>query len=102
MMTMSGRSERERAALTLRLTARLGFRYRHRSGDFDSSGSCGSHAVLLTQGDEVRHWFSQDTSGFNGQARAQLRRDPNMPTGRPSSIACRSRTAFRRPWSGRP
>ena len=33
---------------------RLGFRYRHRSGDFDSSGSCGSHAVLLSDGDEVR------------------------------------------------
>ena len=32
---------------------RLGFRYRHRPGDFDSSGSC-SHAVFTKSGNEVR------------------------------------------------
>jgi hypothetical protein len=42
---------------------RLGFRYRHRSGDFDSSGSCGSHAVLLSQGDEVRMGCGVDCEG---------------------------------------
>jgi hypothetical protein len=42
---------------------RLGFRYRHRSGDFDSSGSCGSHAVLLSQGDEVRLGCGVDCEG---------------------------------------
>ena len=42
---------------------RLGFRYRHRSGDFDSSGSCGSHAVLLAQGDEVRMGCGVDCEG---------------------------------------
>ena len=31
---------------------RLGFRYRHRSGDFDSSGSC-HHTVLTKEGNEV-------------------------------------------------
>ncbi|MCK1358264.1 hypothetical protein [Bradyrhizobium sp. 199] len=42
---------------------RLGFRYRHRSGDFDSSGSCGSHAALLSQGDEVRMGCGVDCEG---------------------------------------
>ena len=42
---------------------RMGFRYRHRSGDFDSSGSCGSHAVLLSQGDEVRMGCGVDCEG---------------------------------------
>lgn len=42
---------------------RLGFRYRHRSGDFDSSGSCGSHAVLLKDGDEVRLGCGVDCEG---------------------------------------
>ncbi|PJG55029.1 hypothetical protein CVM73_10625 [Bradyrhizobium forestalis] len=42
---------------------RLGFRYRHRSGDFDSSGSCGSHAVLLSEGDEVRMGCGVDCEG---------------------------------------
>lgn len=32
---------------------RLGFRYRNRAGDFDSSGSC-SHAVFTKDGNEVR------------------------------------------------
>ncbi|WP_063690757.1 hypothetical protein [Bradyrhizobium stylosanthis] len=42
---------------------RLGFRYRHRSGDFDSSGSCGSHAVLLSDGAEVRMGCGVDCEG---------------------------------------
>lgn len=42
---------------------RLGFRYRHRSGDFDSSGDCGSHAVLLKDGDEVRLGCGVDCEG---------------------------------------
>lgn len=47
----------------LRNSFRLGFRYRHRSGDFDTSGSCGSHAVLLSQGDEVRMGCGVDCEG---------------------------------------
>ncbi|WP_448030070.1 hypothetical protein [Bradyrhizobium liaoningense] len=52
---------------------RLGFRYRHRSGDFDSSGSCGSHAVLLGQGDEVRMGCGVDCEG--GGIEVALSRD---------------------------
>jgi hypothetical protein len=41
---------------------RLGFRYRHRSGDFDSSGSC-HHHVLQDLGDEVRLGCGVDCEG---------------------------------------
>src|SRR5262245_8807335 len=42
---------------------RLGFKYRHRSGDFDSSGACGSHVVLLNDGGEVRFGCGVDCDG---------------------------------------
>lgn len=41
---------------------RLGFRYRHRSGDFDSSGSC-NHAVFTRNGGEVRLGCGVDCEG---------------------------------------
>ena len=41
---------------------RLGFRYRHRSGDFDSSGSC-NHTVLTKSGNEVRLGCGVDCEG---------------------------------------
>ncbi|MBH5401649.1 hypothetical protein HZZ13_28240 [Bradyrhizobium sp. CNPSo 4010] len=41
---------------------RLGFKYRHRSGDFDSSGSC-NHAVFTRSGDEVRLGCGVDCEG---------------------------------------
>ena len=41
---------------------RLGFRYRHRSGDFDSSGSC-HHTVLAREGNEVRLGCGVDCEG---------------------------------------
>ncbi|MDA9497051.1 hypothetical protein [Bradyrhizobium sp. CCBAU 11357] len=41
---------------------RLGFRYRHRSGDFDSSGSC-NHAVFTKAGNEVRLGCGVDCEG---------------------------------------
>ena len=41
---------------------RLGFRYRHRSGDFDSSGSC-NHAVFTKGGNEVRLGCGVDCEG---------------------------------------
>ncbi len=41
---------------------RLGFRYRHRSGDFDSSGSCG-HGVFEENGREIRFGCGVDCEG---------------------------------------
>lgn len=41
---------------------RLGFRYRHRSGDFDSSGSC-SHLVYENNGQETRLGCGVDCEG---------------------------------------
>jgi hypothetical protein len=41
---------------------RLGFRYRHRSGDFDSSGSC-HNAVFTKDGNEVRLGCGVDCEG---------------------------------------
>jgi hypothetical protein len=41
---------------------RLGFRYRHRSGDFDSSGSC-HHAVFTKDGSEIRLGCGVDCEG---------------------------------------
>ncbi|MBB4371272.1 hypothetical protein GGD63_004070 [Bradyrhizobium sp. cir1] len=46
----------------LRYSFRLGFKYRHRSGDFDSSGSC-SHAVFEDSGNEVRFGCGVDCEG---------------------------------------
>ncbi|WP_426614007.1 hypothetical protein [Bradyrhizobium sp. McL0616] len=41
---------------------RLGFRYRHRSGDFDSSGSC-HHVIFAKEGNEVRLGCGVDCEG---------------------------------------
>lgn len=41
---------------------RLGFRYRHRSGDFDSSGSC-HHTVFTKEGNEIRLGCGVDCEG---------------------------------------
>jgi hypothetical protein len=41
---------------------RLGFRYRHRSGDFDSSGSC-HHTVFTKDGTEIRLGCGADCEG---------------------------------------
>jgi hypothetical protein len=41
---------------------RLGFRYRHRSGDFDSSGSC-HHVIFVKEGNEVRLGCGVDCEG---------------------------------------
>lgn len=41
---------------------RLGFRYRHRSGDFDSSGSC-HHVVFTRDGGEIRLGCGVDCEG---------------------------------------
>lgn len=46
----------------LRNSFRLGFRYRHRSGDFDSSGSC-HHTVFTKDGTEVRLGCGVDCEG---------------------------------------
>jgi len=46
----------------LRNSFRLGFRYRNRSSDFDSSGSC-HHAVFTKDGDEVRLGCGVDCEG---------------------------------------
>jgi hypothetical protein len=56
-------AETDREDKQLHNSFRLGFRYRHRHGDFDTSGSCGSHAVLLSQGDEVRMGCGVDCEG---------------------------------------
>jgi hypothetical protein len=41
---------------------RLGFRYRHRSGDFDSSGSC-HHVIFVKDGNETRLGCGVDCEG---------------------------------------
>ena len=46
----------------LRNSFRIGFHYRHRSGDFDSSGSC-HHAVFTKDGGEVRLNCGVDCEG---------------------------------------
>jgi hypothetical protein len=56
-------AEADKEDKQLRNSFRLGFRYRHRSGDFDSSGSCGSHAVIRGEGDEVRLGCGVDCEG---------------------------------------
>ncbi|OAF10903.1 hypothetical protein [Bradyrhizobium neotropicale] len=42
---------------------RFGFKYRHRPGDFDSSGSCGSHVLLQNHDGEVRLGCGVDCEG---------------------------------------
>ena len=46
----------------LHTSFRLGFRYRHRSGDFDSSGTC-NHAVFTRNADEIRLGCGVDCEG---------------------------------------
>lgn len=56
-------AEGDKESMQIQNSFRLGFRYRHRAGEFDSSGSCGSHAVLLKDGDEVRLGCGVDCEG---------------------------------------
>jgi hypothetical protein len=46
----------------LHYSFRLGFKYRHRAGEFDSSGSCG-HALFEENGNEVRFGCGVDCDG---------------------------------------
>jgi len=46
----------------LQYSFRLGFRYRHRSGDFDTSGSC-RHALFEENGREIRFGCGVDCEG---------------------------------------
>jgi hypothetical protein len=62
---------------------RLGFRYRHRSGDFDSSGSC-SHVVFTSNGTEVRLGCGVDCEG--GGIGVALSRDDKSAIVRLESI----------------
>lgn len=55
-------AEYEKEDKELHYSFRLGFRYRHRSGEFDSSGSCG-HALFQDNGDEVRFGCGVDCDG---------------------------------------
>jgi len=50
------------ADMQLHNSFRIGFQYRHRSGDFDSSGSC-HHTVLTKDGSEVRLGCGVDCEG---------------------------------------
>lgn len=47
----------------LHTSFRLGFRYRHRSGDFDSSGSCNHVVLTASGGGEVRLGCGVDCDG---------------------------------------
>lgn len=62
---------------------RLGFRYRHRSGDFDSSGSC-HHTVLTKEGNEVRLGCGVDCEG--GGIALALSRDDKSAIVRLASV----------------
>ena len=55
-------AEYEKEDRELHYAFRLGFRYRHRSGEFDSSGSCG-HALFQDNGEEVRFGCGVDCDG---------------------------------------
>lgn len=55
-------AETYEADMQLHNSFRIGFRYRHRSGDFDSSGSC-HHTVLIKDGSEVRLGCGVDCEG---------------------------------------
>ncbi|MCP3402514.1 hypothetical protein [Bradyrhizobium sp. CCGB20] len=50
------------ADMQLHNSFRIGFQYRHRTGDFDSSGSC-HHTVLTKDGSEVRLGCGVDCEG---------------------------------------
>ncbi len=56
---------------------RLGFKYRHRAGDFDSSGSC-SHVVLIEKGGEVRLGCGVDCEG--GGIEVAMSKETNQPS----------------------
>ena len=47
---------------TTNYSFRLGVKYRHRSGDFDSSGSCG-HVIAEDAGHEIRFGCGVDCDG---------------------------------------
>lgn len=49
-------------AKTYNYSFRLGVKYRHRPGDFDSSGDCG-HVVIEDAGDEIRFGCGVDCDG---------------------------------------
>ncbi|MFT4118960.1 hypothetical protein [Bradyrhizobium sp.] len=55
-------AERDTEDKQLHNSFRLGFRYRHRSGDFESGGSC-NHVVFTRDGDEVRLGCGVDCEG---------------------------------------
>jgi len=55
-------AETYEADMQLHNSFRLGFRYRNRSGDFDSSGSC-RHTVFTREGTEVRLGCGVDCEG---------------------------------------
>lgn len=62
---------------------RLGFRYRHRSGDFDSSGSC-HHVVFTKDGGEIRLGCGVDCEG--GGIGVALSRDDKSAIVRLASV----------------
>lgn len=55
-------AEYEEEDKNLHHSFRLGVKYRHRSGDFDSSGSC-SHVIAQEKSDEVRFGCGVDCDG---------------------------------------
>lgn len=55
-------AEMDKEEKQLHNSFRLGFRYRHRSGEFDSSGSC-NHAVFTKEGTEIRLGCGVDCEG---------------------------------------
>lgn len=60
---------------------RLGFRYRHRPGDFDSSGSC-RHAVFTKSGNEVRLGCGEQVGNRAARTGAGLAEQQAGPRGR--------------------
>ncbi len=54
-------SEYDKEDKELHYSFRLGFKYRHRTSEFDSSGSCNHHVVKV--GDEVRFGCGVDCDG---------------------------------------
>jgi hypothetical protein len=68
---------------TYNYSFRLGVRYRHRSGDFDSSGDCG-HVVAEDAGHEIRLGCGVDCDG--GGIGVALSKDDNSAIVRPDRI----------------
>jgi hypothetical protein len=63
---------------TVNYSFRLGFKYRHRAGNFDSSGYC-SHIVAENTGGEIRLGCGVDCEGggiASGDEGRQIRADP--------------------------